>query len=119
MSRLPVHDPRFRGIITRFTQRLAQQLVAMEEAAGRRDLGELASLAHWLKGAGGTVGFDDFTEPAKHLEQLAKAGREEEVGAALAVLKGLASRLALPSDAPDFDPLATATSRMKMGGRGG
>ncbi len=33
---------------------------------------ELAELAHWLKGAAGTVGFHDFTEPAKRLESLAK-----------------------------------------------
>ena len=117
-SRLPVHDPRFRGIVTRFAERLAQQLVAMDGACGRKDFEELASLAHWLKGAGGTVGFDDFTEPAKHLEELAKAGREEQVGAAMAVLRSLARRMVLPSEEPDYDPLATATSRMKMGGRG-
>ncbi len=117
-SRLPVHDPRFRGIVTRFAERLAQQLVAMEGACGRKDFEELASLAHWLKGAGGTVGFDDFTEPAKHLEELAKAGREEQLGAAMAVLRSLARRMVLPSEEPDYDPLATATSRMKMGGPG-
>jgi HPt (histidine-containing phosphotransfer) domain-containing protein len=33
---------------------------------------ELAVLAHWLKGAGGTAGFDQFTEPARQLERLAK-----------------------------------------------
>ena len=28
--------------------------------------------AHWLKGAGGTVGFAEFTEPARGLEQAAR-----------------------------------------------
>ncbi len=118
VSRLPIHDPRFRGIISRFAERLAQQLVAMDEAAVRRDFKELASLAHWLKGAGGTVGFDVFTEPARHLEEHARAGNEDQVEAAMAVLRGLARRIDLPSDEPGYDPLATATSRIKMGAHG-
>ena len=33
----------------------------MEQAWQERNYGELANLAHWLKGSGGTVGFDAFT----------------------------------------------------------
>ena len=50
-------DPEFRRIVAGFIQRLREQAVAMQAAWERRDLEELARLAHWLKGAGGTVGF--------------------------------------------------------------
>ena len=52
----------------------------MSKAWSDRNFEELANLAHWLKGAGGTVGFDAFTEPALSLEQLAKAQNTEQVG---------------------------------------
>ena len=90
----------------------------MEEAWESRNFAEMKDLAHWLKGAGGTVGFDDFTEPAKHLEQQAKAESADQVKGAIAALRGLARRMVLPGDEPDYDPLATATSRMRMGARG-
>jgi hypothetical protein len=60
-------------------------------------MAELADLAHWLKGAGGTVGFDDFTTPAAQLEQAAKDGREEEVPTALETIQELVSRIQVPS----------------------
>ena len=42
----------------------------MRRACEQDDLTQLAKLAHWLKGSGGTAGFDDFTAPAAELEQL-------------------------------------------------
>ena len=39
---------------------------------------ELVSLAHWLKGAGGTLGYDDSTKPAEDLESFAKADYVEK-----------------------------------------
>jgi HPt (histidine-containing phosphotransfer) domain-containing protein len=74
----------------------------MCDAWERRDYQELAELAHWLKGAGGTVGFADFTDPAKRLELLAKGAREDQIDAALEELVDLASVLRLdPSDELD------------------
>ena len=40
--------------------------------------GQLAALAHWLKGSGGTMGFDGFFVPARVLEHEAKAGTRQE-----------------------------------------
>ena len=74
VSKLPVHIKKFRNIIVRFVQRLDQQLDALEKAESHGDLKAVAELAHWLKGAGGTVGFDVFTEPAAQLEIHAKKG---------------------------------------------
>ena len=58
---------------------------------------ELARLAHWLKGAGGTAGFDAFTEPARRLEQQAKHGPKDDAGHALREVEILAGRIVMPS----------------------
>ena len=67
--------PKFREIILSFVPRLSEKIDAMERAAREEDFRQLAELAHWLKGAGGTVGFAAFTEPASMLEQTAKRGQ--------------------------------------------
>jgi CheY-like chemotaxis protein len=97
-SKLPSNNEKFRTLITRFVKRLDEQLEAMERARTQGDFGEVAALAHWLKGAGGTVGFDEFTPPASRLEELAKEGREAEVAQAIAKLRGLAARVVVPGD---------------------
>jgi len=96
VSRLPADNPTFRDIIRKFVVRLDEQLESMEQAWEARNFEELANLAHWLKGSGGTVGFDAFTEPAARLEQLARAGCEENVAETLLELSRLAGRIAMP-----------------------
>ncbi|MGB5439037.1 MAG: ATP-binding protein [Gammaproteobacteria bacterium] len=98
VSRLPAGNPRFRDIIRKFVVRLDEQLQSMEQAWQARNFEELANLAHWLKGSGGTVGFDAFTAPAASLEQLARAGQEEQVAETLLELSRLARRIALPEE---------------------
>jgi len=73
-------NPRLHSAIGKFVIRLQQQYQAMQSAWSLGDLNEIAKLAHWLKGAGGTVGYDAFTEPSMELEQLSKAGRHEATG---------------------------------------
>jgi PAS domain S-box-containing protein len=70
-SRLSGHAKLGR-IVARFVEQLPGKLSRMDEAVQQRDMTELASLAHWLKGAGGSMGFDDLFEPARTLEQAAK-----------------------------------------------
>ncbi len=99
VSRLAGHA-RLARVVRTFGQTLPEKLHAMDEAlaAGRFD--ELAALAHWLKGAGGTVGFDEFFEPARQFEQHARAGRLPELTAGLRELHALAARLVIPADEP-------------------
>ncbi len=97
-SRLAGGGPRIRATIAKFTRRLDEKLDEMDSAWQARDFTELAALAHWLKGSGGTVGFDDFTEPAKTLEGLAKASSEDGVDETLATLRGISKRLVVPDD---------------------
>jgi CheY-like chemotaxis protein/HPt (histidine-containing phosphotransfer) domain-containing protein len=90
--------------VRRFAGRLRQQLDALEAAARTEDFAQVADLAHWLKGAGGTVGYDAFTEPAARLEQSAKDKVAAEVDATLKELRGLAQRLVVPDQQLALDP---------------
>jgi CheY-like chemotaxis protein len=96
LSSLPMDDPDFRQIVEGFIQRLREQAVAMQAAWEQRDLAELARLSHWLKGAGGTVGFEALTEPAKKLELLAKQGRVAEIDGALGEVLDMIDSAAIP-----------------------
>jgi PAS domain S-box-containing protein len=96
VSRL-ADKPRLLPAIRKFTARLGEQLDAMERAWKAHDHTELSALAHWLKGAAGTVGYDAFTEPAFELEQLIKAGADERIEAALQQLRRLQRRIVVPN----------------------
>ena len=100
VSRLASGGPRMQATIGKFVERLDGKLEQMDVAWAQRDYAELAALAHWLKGSGGTIGFDDFTEPAKNLEMLAKAESEDGIEMTLLELRGLANRLVVPDGVP-------------------
>ena len=95
VSRL-ASNPRFHATIEKFVCRLEEKLEAMQACWDARDFEELAKLAHWLKGSGGTVGFDAFSAPAKTLELLAKEGKESEIEASISELRQLAERVVVP-----------------------
>lgn len=97
MSTLKEIDSQFSALADRFAARLGGQLSQMADAWEAADYAELAALAHWLKGAGGTVGFDVFNAPARHLEGAAKARLDRDIEAALAEIWDLAARI------PDVD----------------
>jgi PAS domain S-box-containing protein len=99
VSRLAGHA-RLVRVVRTFGQTLPEKLQAMDAALAAGRLDELAALAHWLKGAGGTVGFDEFFEPARQFEQHARAGRLPELADSLRELHGLAARLVIPDDEP-------------------
>ena len=109
VSKLPVHIKKFRNIIERFVKRLDQQLDALETAESNGDLMAVAELAHWLKGAGGTVGFDVFTEPAAQLEIHAKKGEAAQIKSSIANLRQLAARIVAPEG-----EIAAASSPKKI-----
>jgi CheY-like chemotaxis protein len=102
VSRLAA-NPRLARTIDKFVIRLTAKLESMEACLDARDFAQLADLAHWLKGAAGTVGFDAFTEPAEVLERLAKQEAEAEIKPSLARLRRLAERIVVegpPGTAP-------------------
>ena len=96
ISKLPGHIKKFRNIIERFVERLNQQLDALKKAEASGNLEAVAELAHGLKGAGGTVGFDVFTEPSAELELLAKKGETAQIKPIINQLRQLAKRIVIP-----------------------
>jgi HPt (histidine-containing phosphotransfer) domain-containing protein len=86
---LPTDDPEIRAIVVEFVDSLNSGIEKMDAAKSMHDYDELARLAHWLKGAGGTVGFDCFTEPARQLEKFASDKKDSEIGSTLEHLRSL------------------------------
>jgi PAS domain S-box-containing protein len=96
-SRL-AHHPKLRSVARRFGLQMPEKMSAIEQAWEARDFATLAGLAHWLKGSGGTAGYDAFTTPAKTLEQLARAHDGERTAAVVAELRSLVDRIVLPAE---------------------
>ena len=92
-SRMAGH-PKLGRIVARFVTQLPTKLDEMDVAAGLTDLAGLAALAHWLKGAGGSMGYDALYEPAKALEDACLAGDMLRVNAVLNELRGIEQRIA-------------------------
>ncbi len=101
-------NPQMQGIVDKFLPRLEEQLRSMEKALEERDYPELAQLAHWLKGSGGTVGYDVFTDPAARLEQYAKTTEHEAAEQALAEIRQYALRIQRSGDDGNHGQLESA-----------
>jgi len=95
VSRLDGTNDRCREIVQTFVHRLHEKLLAMQASLGAGDFEELYSLAHWLKGAAGTVGFDAFTEPAAALLRHARDGKRDEVETSIQELCALTDRIVI------------------------
>jgi len=91
------NNKRLHPIILQFVEMLDQKVAGMEVALEKEDMTELASLAHWLKGAGGTVGYDDFTIPAAALESCAKTDHVEKANLKLKEVKSIVSAIVPPA----------------------
>jgi CheY-like chemotaxis protein len=105
-SRLATH-PRLHKISIRFVEQWPAKLAEMRTAHAASDLTALAQLAHWLKGAGSSVGYDALFEPAKSLEDAAKAGDTAAAAQELDRLERIGRRLRAPAP---LDAGATAAT---------
>ncbi|HAN97656.1 MAG TPA: hypothetical protein DCQ98_09615 [Planctomycetaceae bacterium] len=94
-SILPTDDPELREIVAEFLATLEVRMEAIDGAFRSNDSEELQRLAHWLKGAAGTVGFSCFTASAAELESLARSGRPSEVEGTIERIRSLQQRLVL------------------------
>jgi PAS domain S-box-containing protein len=106
VSRLSQH-PKLRQVVVRFIEQFPTKLRAMDAALQAQDFQQLAELAHWLKGAGGSVGFDAYFEPAKELEHACKTGLMSDAQRHLMNIRALRDRMVL--DATDTLPQPWAT----------
>jgi HPt (histidine-containing phosphotransfer) domain-containing protein len=84
---------------------LPDKLAQMKDVAQRGDYAELAALAHWLKGAGGSMGYDDLYEPAKALEDAARDRDPATVAGVMTRLQDLVGRIARGSAPSPMDPV--------------
>ena len=91
----PLDDPDFLEIAQEFVERFRQKLSQMCDACIANDYAQLSSLAHWLKGSGGTAGFDVFTQPAHELEQAAAAQDRHKGRSIIETLVKMSSRIEL------------------------
>jgi CheY-like chemotaxis protein/HPt (histidine-containing phosphotransfer) domain-containing protein len=95
-STLPIQDHVFRQIVREFVMKLEGRLPEMRAMLEESDWQDLAAAAHWLKGSGGTAGFNDLTAPSARLEKAAKDGNSEAAGDALSEIERLTGRLHSP-----------------------
>jgi len=100
VSRLIGH-PKLGGIIARFVTQFTLKLAEMETALEAADMTALEALAHWLKGAGGSMGYDDLFDPACALEEAAARGDSHSARATMALLRSLESRILRGTPAAD------------------
>lgn len=71
-SKLPMEDPEFREIVADFVERLDAKLDEMDQAINQQHWNDVASVAHWLRGTSGSLGFEQFSMPTKAIEKLAE-----------------------------------------------
>ncbi len=97
-------DPELKELVSFFVERLGERIAALEQSLADGDLAELASIAHQLKGSGGSYGFPVITERAKIVEERAKLGTDLK-GVAVAVedLIDLCKRVQEAPDNPRVD----------------
>lgn len=88
-------NPALLPIVEKFVVRLGDKLSALEEAAKAENLIEVADLAHWLKGSGGTAGFHHFTKPAATLETTAKSGNLDDIATQISSIQAIYQRIDL------------------------
>ncbi len=92
-SCFPLDDADLREIVEQFIDHLKTKFADMQHAMADHDYQTLADLAHWLKGAGGTAGFDMLTEQAATIEQAARNGDDDDVIATMDALRSMVDRV--------------------------
>ena len=95
LSSLPANED-FREIVIDFIPQIESKFDEMLKAIEIKDFTSLAKLGHWLKGAGGTVGFNQFVEPSCELELAAKAKDLGACEACFSLLLALSQRIVVP-----------------------
>jgi len=86
---------KFRPLVVKFYEKLESQINEMTSCLNHNNYQQLADLAHWLKGSGGSVGFSEFTELATELEIQAKLNDRVKAEQTLEQIKLMAQRIEL------------------------
>ena len=86
-------DVEIREVVAEFAATVPERLDAIEKALELLDYDSIASLAHALKGAGGTAGFACLTEASARLEDSAKQQQADAIAGVIGELRSLHERL--------------------------
>ena len=95
-STLPLDIPEFREIVESFVGAMDDTLSGLRSAQARMDYQEIREVAHRLKGTGGTVGFNAFTEPSRKLQLAGEERNDETIDALLVELEEICERIEMP-----------------------
>ncbi len=76
----------FEALLPKFMTNRKKEVVTMQDALAQQDFETIRKIAHGMKGAGGSYGFDRVTAMAATIEQAAKAGSVGPIGTELAQL---------------------------------
>jgi len=77
LDKLPADEP-FRSFALKFVEKVENSREKMALAMQTGDFEELARIAHWIKGTGGTVGLDRMTEIANSMEEALRNRRLDD-----------------------------------------
>lgn len=105
---LPMDDEDYREIVLDFIERFDIRLMKMLSLVQNRSFEDLQNEAHWLKGAGGTVGFPALTEPAMGLMNASRRGEVEACQESLRDILVVRQRFVLPHAAGPTAPGPTS-----------
>lgn len=97
-SSLPMDDEDFVYVAQLFVSNLNTKIRQMVEALTSGDYDKLFRLGHWLKGSGGSAGYDLFGDPALRLEEAAKKNDLRECLSTVREICSLASRVHVETD---------------------
>ncbi|MBA3484100.1 MAG: response regulator, partial [Pirellulales bacterium] len=92
-SNLPTDDDQIREIVAEFAATIPARLDAIEQALAESDFAALATLAHGLKGAGGTAGFPSLAELSEDLEGVITRRECEEAAMVIDQLRTIQARI--------------------------
>ncbi|QDV71156.1 Sensory/regulatory protein RpfC [Rosistilla carotiformis] len=96
-SSLPMDLPEFQQVVAQFVDGLDRCVEELQQAFQSGDYEAVARNAHALKGTGGTVGFPQFTEPSRQLEDAAKQGDEAQLLASIEEIQQIARSVERPN----------------------
>jgi len=91
-------DASFEPLVPKFMINRKKEVVTMRQALATQDFDTVRNVAHGMKGAGGSYGFDRISEMASFIEQAAKAGDASTIECNLPVLGSYLDRVKVVYD---------------------
>lgn len=91
-------DASFEPLMPRFMANRKKEIITMREALTGQDFETVRSVAHGMKGVGGSYGFDRITELAAAIEQAAKSADATTIPHQLHALEGYVNNIQIAYD---------------------